>query len=128
MTIVISRRIINIVVVRGLRNIINIFMSSIVDDGTRGVLNLLRKDPTRTKSTKSMKSTKCIKNDFFHLRCYFAHKKHKKHKTSNKRLLPLRCFYAHKNAVFFIFIGLCAFCAFYPKQAIFFLLVVFMHI
>ena len=44
---------------------------------------------------------------------------------SNKCLLPLRCFYAHKNDVFCAFICLCAFCAFYVKQATFFLLDVF---
>ena len=58
-----------------------------------------------TKSIKSIKSTKSIKK----------HKKHKKHKDANKRIsdfLPLRCFYAYKNAAFFVFSRLYAFCAF----------------
>ena len=94
-------------------------LSRIVNDGIREFDTFLRKDLTRTKSKKSTKS------NFLHLRCFYAHKKHNKHKTSNKGLLPLRCFHAHKNAVFFIFICLCAFCAFCTKQATFFLLDVF---
>ena len=104
-------------------------LNSVVDAGTKGVLYLLRKDPTRTKSTKKTQKTqnmkKAQKSDFLHLRCFHVHKKYIKHKTSYKRLLPVRCFYAHKNAVFFIFIRLCAFCAFYVKQATFFVLDVF---
>ena len=45
------------------------------------------------KSIKSIKSTKSTKRQ-----------------TSD--FLPLRCFYAHKNAVFFVFVRLYAFCAF----------------
>ena len=41
-------------------------------------------------SIKSIKSTKRQTSDF----------------------IPLRRFYAHKNAVFFVFVGMCAFCAF----------------
>ena len=94
-------------------------LNKIVNDGIREFDTFLRVDLTRTKSKKSTKS------NFLHLRCFYAHKKHKKHKTSNKRLLPLRWFYTHKNTVFFIFIRLCAFCAFCNKQRTFFLLDVF---
>ena len=54
-------------------NINTVSVSSIVDDGIGGVLYILRKDLTSTKSTK---------NDFLH-RCSYAHKKHK---ALNKRL------------------------------------------
>ena len=48
--------------------------SSIVNDGIRGVLYLLRKDPTRTKSTNAHKriKTKTVLN---------AHKKHLKEES-----------------------------------------------
>ena len=51
--------------------------------------------------------TKCTKAAVFHLSFFF---------------------YVHKNAVFVIFICLCAFCAFYAKQTTFFLLDVFIRI
>ena len=42
------------------------------------------------------------------------HKKHNKHKDANKQtsnFFPLDGFYAHKNAAFFVFVRLYAFCA-----------------
>ena len=95
-------------------------LSSIVNDGIREFYTFLREDPTRTKSTRS------TKNDFLHLRCFSCAKKSTKStrcQTSDFFLLDV--FYVHRNAVFFIFIGLCPFWAFYAKQATFFLLDVF---
>ena len=89
-------------------------LSSIVNDGMKEFYAFLKEDLTRTKNTKS------TKGDFLHLRCSYAHKKHK---TLNKQLLLLRRFYVHKNAVFFIFIRV--FCAFCGKQTLVLLLDVF---
>ena len=77
------------------------------------------------KISHAQKVKKAQKATFFILDVFIRTKSTKSHKTSNKGLLPLRWFYTYKNTVFFIFICLCAFCAFCTKQATFFLLDVF---
>ena len=82
-------------------------LSSIVNDGMKEFYAFLKEDLTRTKNTKS------TKGDFLHLRCSYAHKKHK---TLNKQLLLLRRFYVHKNAVFF-YIYPCILCFLWQTNA-----------
>ena len=67
------------------------------------------------QSTKSLKSIKRKQATFLLLDVFYVHKKHKKHKKHND-FLPLRCFYAHKNAFFFVFVRLNAFCAFCARE------------
>ena len=47
------------------------------------------------------------------------HKKRKEHKNANKLMsdfFPIICFLCAQNAAFFVFVCLCAFCAFYACE------------
>ena len=85
-------------------------LNKIVNDGIREFDTFLRVDLTRTKSKKSTKS------NFLHLRCFYAHKKHNKHKTSNKGLLPLRCFHAHIMLSFLFLFAFALLVLFVPNK------------